>query len=99
VAKAKGKRGSAAQEMFGHLRSEGKPTKPTTTKAGDKHYAIPGLVRKRGSAARELYSYLRSGLAVLPGGAPFGKLLADAARGATSPLDGRAVPSKGPKRE
>jgi hypothetical protein len=95
AAKAKAKsRRSAAQAMFGHLRSSEGPQAKTTTKAGDKHPAVPGLVRKRGSAAKELYPYLRSGLAVLPGGLVMAKMLSDAARGSVSPLDGRAKSSE-----
>jgi hypothetical protein len=100
VAKARTKsRGSAAQEMFGHLRSaEGKKAK-TTTKAGDKHPAIPGLVRKRGSAASDLYPYLKSAMSVLPGGGAMAKLLSDAQRQEVSPLGGVAKPApKGRKR-
>jgi hypothetical protein len=101
MAKAKGKRRSAAREMFGHLRSdEEKPTKPTTTHAGDKHPAIPGLVRKRSSAAQEMFGHLRTVMAVLPGGGGMAALLSNAARGSTSPLGGVAkpAPSKGRKR-
>jgi hypothetical protein len=89
-------RSSAAQEMFGHLRSaEGKKAR-STTKAGDKHPVIPGLVRRRRSAASEIYGHLKSGMAVLPGGAVMAKMLSNAARGSVSPLDGRARPSVPP---
>jgi hypothetical protein len=91
--------------LFGKPSGEGKKASAKSSakpKLGEPHHAIPHLYRtpKPRTAASDLYPYLRSGMAVLPGGAVFAKLLSDSVRKSVSPLGGVAkpAPSKGRKR-
>jgi hypothetical protein len=65
----------------------------------ERHPTIPGLVRLPRTAAQDLYPYLRTERATAPRAKQqIGRLLSNAARGATSPLGGQATSDKEGKR-